>query len=211
MLDRPAVGEIRLMTETEDAHGDEDYALLGRYIADFSLMVSAMRDSLVFRLHGGSSLPPLAVWAVVGELGARQTADAFFSVARLALEHDGEEAAVSAKLQAMVDKEIGHRNRFAHHDWEIGWFTSTAKPDGRQEMKPLPARTFRARARNPVFKTRGEDLRQRSESVRRLIAMLRDYGSGSITATGTRRVKDVMLLEGEQIVPGSMSAGWDPA
>src|SRR5689334_18187321 len=103
---------------------DEAHRAIGRYVAEFSNLISEMREAIEYLLEGDD---PSIVRLTLGETTASQVANAFFAICEQAAGFDDEEQQVAIRLKKEVTDAIKARNDFAHGDWVM------AKEYGGQE------------------------------------------------------------------------------
>jgi hypothetical protein len=193
----PTPGEI-------EAHRDDGYRALGRYMAEFSQMIMTMRRLMVHRLQRPGDHPLLAELPFGGAT-AQSVLDAFFGMCRMTIEHDDDEAGTAKKLYNAVREEIQLRNDFAHGDWYIGYWSRTGEdpampnPPWAEKVKPI-------RKEGPLALIK-KDLDERTDEIGRLAALLDEYGRvclhlSVVAEREDLRVRDVLAADGKRPIPG---------
>lgn len=100
---------------------DDAYRAIGRYVGQFSMLVSFMRNMLASRIagQGGEGNERELVDLAFGSLTAEPIANAFFAMCRVVVKLDKGEQAIEANLRKAVLAEIKRRNDIVHGDWLI--------------------------------------------------------------------------------------------
>lgn len=93
---------------------DEAHRAIGRYVVEFSDLISGMREGIEYRLEAGD---PMVARLALGEATASQIANAFFAICEHLADFDDEEKQVAIRLKKEVNDAIKDRNDFAHGDW----------------------------------------------------------------------------------------------
>ena len=125
----------------EGPQRDEAHRAIGRYVTEFSRLISGMRDAIEWRLVGKDrTLAQLAL----GEATASQITNAFFAICEHLADLDDEERQVSIRLKKEAVDAIKERNDFAHGDWLL------ARGEGGEELRgPTLIRTKPGRKQGP--------------------------------------------------------------
>jgi len=89
---------------------------IGRYVVEFSYLVSEMRAGIENRLEGGD---PMIARLALGEAYAAQIANSFFAICEREAELDAQEKQVGVSLKNEVHATIKERNDIAHGDWDV--------------------------------------------------------------------------------------------
>jgi hypothetical protein len=110
-------------------HRDEGHRKVGRYMAEFSLLVREMRERIQQRFRRPGD-PPLLANLLFAGATAEPITIAFFEMCLLLKEHDTDEGKAAIRLRVLVTKEITLRNDVAHSDWYVGYTSTTGLPDG---------------------------------------------------------------------------------
>jgi hypothetical protein len=186
---------------------------IGRYVVEFSELISSMRRVIAQRLTWGHQ--PLIIGELaLGEATASQIADVFFGMCREMGKPDGREAKVESALRKAVKAAIEKRNDIAHGDWSVG------VPSDRDEyVEPAILVRYRPLRAEGIQKAQSlsvVDLDALSESLIVLGPLVQDYG---ILALGlwaeflgeraerrnpgldpaSVRVRDVLVWDGERV------------
>jgi hypothetical protein len=181
-----------------ETHANEGYRALGRWIAEFSRMISVMRDLMVQRLKKAGDPLELAELAFNGATAGPIT-DAFFGMCRLLTEHDTDEEQAARKLRESVLDQITLRNTVAHGDWYIGYWSTTGGAEPGQETvepdAPWVERIIAGRKAGPRRSVK-ENLDEHSDELARLRTLLRQYGTLCFRLhPRAKRVRDVLVIE----------------
>ena len=187
---------------TKDPHYqelvDRCYLAIGKYFVEFSRLMYAMRELIVWRLRPD---PSKMGYLAVGETMSHQLRDAFFGMCREdAPEMDGAEQKIAKRLRGFVTDEIEMRNYFAHGDWfpdlgrlaivPIGTFQviriKPVRSDGAIEVKDLSAR----------------DINVRSDTIIKFRDLIAEFGMICFQLRGYEglRVRDVLAMRGQDVV-----------
>jgi hypothetical protein len=102
----------------EGPRKDEAHRAIGRYVAEFSDLISEMREAIESRLEGED---PMIARLALGETTASQIANAFFAICEHVADFDDEEQQVAIRLKKEVNDAIKARNDFAHGDWVMAY------------------------------------------------------------------------------------------
>lgn len=116
---------------------DESHRAIGRYVAEFSSLVSAMREAIEWKLRGED---PMISRLALGELTAGQIANGFFAICEHVSDFDEEESRVASRFKVRVTEAIKDRNDFAHGDWVLAQGDSTAPNQGPTLLRTKPGR-----------------------------------------------------------------------
>jgi hypothetical protein len=195
-----------------EAHTSTGYRALGRYIAEFSRLILVIRDLMVERLRKPDDPPQLAALPF-GGVTAEPIATAFFGMCRMLMEHDHEEDIAARKLRRAVVDQIERRNRVAHGDWYIGYWSRTGGPEPGDEtveaMAPWVERLAPGRKAGP-WSVSSEDLDKESEALVRLRTLVHEYGWVCFGRhRRAKRVSDVLVVEDEKAEFGPLASRYE--
>ena len=98
---------------------DEAHRAIGRYVVEFSMLISDMREGIELAL-GSEENDPMIAKLALGEAFASQITNSFFAICERKTELDDEEKQVAIRLKKEVGDAIKDRNDFAHGDREVG-------------------------------------------------------------------------------------------
>ena len=122
------------------AEMDVTYRAIGRYVVAFSQLIAHMRRLIARHLTDDTTHPRASVEMLLGDVGPRNVADAFFNLCRTAGGLTGDEVLVSARLQKRVMEANELRTDVAHGDWTVGEF------EGSDADRMLPPEILRIKA-----------------------------------------------------------------
>ncbi len=180
---------------TPEEHQAEGYRQVGRYVTEFSRLLWVIRDLVADRLRKQRD-PPNLIDLVFRRTSAEPLVDTFFDMCRMLVEHEPDETEAADKLNAAITKQIKWRNRVAHGDLAVGyWSSKGGDPEG---AKPMPPEVWqvvggkgKGRARRPDFDANSDEL----ETLRTLVW---HYGHFCLRSGGDpkiKRVRDVLVVK----------------
>lgn len=159
--------------EERQRHTDNTHRAIGRFIAEFSGMVWAMRSAVEVRLtkpldEDDVSAQRKIVGLLLGEASAQYVLEVFFAACRADWERSKDEKSIEASLYEEIKDLVKTRNTVAHGDWQIGdpgegaWVSRTrpARKGEPQQFHDFPS----------------EDLDALSDRMRRLAWILAVFG-----------------------------------
>jgi hypothetical protein len=195
------------MADPIQEHKDDGHRTLGRYVATFSLMVSEMRDRMVKRLSRPSDPPGLASLAFVDASAAPITKAFFRMCVALRDPDDTDEQKITGKLRNQVIGANETRNKVAHGDWYVGYWSQTGGVEGATAVDPFAFRIRTSLTETPL-ETIEIDLTKEAESLEHLTKLLREFGAvcfgvhGRQLASQKVQIQDVVRLDNGQLVLG---------
>jgi len=119
---------------------DAAYRAIGRYVVAFSQLTGHMRRLIARHLTEHTTHPRESVEMLLGDVGPRNVADAFFNLCRTAGDLEGDELLTAARLQKRVLEANEIRTDVAHGDWTVGDF------EGADAERVLPPELLRIKA-----------------------------------------------------------------
>lgn len=196
------------------AEVNEAHRAVGRYVVEFSLLVSRMRTLAGERLRGGEDCdelaPPLAE-LMLGEMSAGLVANGFFGMCHYVGDFEKPEKDVAIALHKAVGTTTRKRNDVAHGDWFIG---STIGGEGVQPPFLLRIRPELGTGAESFKEYKASDLDERSDRIIDLTRDVHDFGclalglpvldlakpQGEQVCRGRFRVRDVFETAGSKVV-----------
>jgi hypothetical protein len=204
---------------------DDAHRAIGRYVVEFSHLVSCMRCMIGDRLVVGTSDAHLddadfereieLADLVLGEASAQAIANVLFGMCRVAADLDDGERKIASVLSEAVNRTIEQRNDIAHGDWMVGALTA----GGESVIAPRLVRIRPARKKEmtKVSVYAPEDLDKVSAAVRELSERVVDFGNlclgilvaqqGSADPAAVPRVRDVLVNKNGQVLREGPMAG----
>lgn len=192
---------------------DDAYRAIGRYMVAFSRLISVMRVLVAEYVVGPEGDPSVAE-DLMGDVGAKNIADAYFGLIRRRGGLDVVEAQMEVLLRKRVVTEGGSivqtRNDIAHGDWWVGIFGVNSDEGGGLLVRTKTSRASGAAA--VAEEMTAKQLEQMADEIVDLTNTLAEFGRLALglavsrrdeplqqtrTSIGEFRIRDVYSLTGE--------------
>lgn len=176
---------------------DDTYRAIGRYVVEYSRMLTFMRDKMTYRFARPGEKDALE--AALGEMTAYPLTNAFFASCAAIGELDDDERKIGRSLRAQVLEESERRNDIAHGDWTVAQVVNVEPRQNYVELRRLkPAKAREVDQRQELL---ARTLDEWSDEVHELALMVATFGQFALgIAGGTTRVRDRLAVQGKRVI-----------
>lgn len=175
---------------------DDTYRAIGRYVVEYSRMLTFMRDKMAYRFARPGEKDALE--AAFGEMTAYPLTNAFFASCAAIGELDDDERKIGRSLRAQVLEESERRNDIAHGDWTVAQVVNVEPRQNYAELRRLkPAKAKVVDQRQEVL---AQTLDGWSDEVHELALMVATFGQFALGIADGTRVRDRLAMQGNRVI-----------